>query len=173
MKTRNNATNKLRDCGVWRVIPIPDNKIAAASPLCNSLIEQPYPLAVCKARHRVEAASSHLRDCVVCECFSTLIGKIGINVIYMYRVESTLQTTQSRNLSVPDERYFLALPVAGTKRREIPLGSDCWAEETLSTDQRATLAASPVFLASVQPQPCARRRQSGGRGVQLARIPQC
>jgi hypothetical protein len=145
MKTRNNATNKLRDCGVWRVIPIPDNKIAAASPLCNSLIEQPYPLAVCKARHRVEAASSHLRDCVVCECFSTLIGKIGINVIYMYRVESTLQTTQTRNLSVPDCGSFLALPIAGNPHRDMALGSDCLAEATLSTDQRATLAATPGF----------------------------
>jgi hypothetical protein len=171
MNTRNNRTTALRDCEVWRVISTPDNKNAAVSPLCNSFIEQPYPLAVCKARHRVEAASSHLRDCEVCEFISTLVGKIGINVIYMYRVKSTLQTSQSRKQIRPDGGSSLSSPHAGTERREIPLGYGCWAYRTRNTERPETIAESPVFLASVQHQPCARRRQSGGRGVQLVRIP--
>ena len=40
----------------------------------------------------------HLRDCEVCECFSTLIGKIERKVIYMAEVESTRQTSQSRKV---------------------------------------------------------------------------
>lgn len=124
MPVLSQGTKNLRDCVVWRVNPIPGQKTAPATPLCISSMRYPYPLRDVEARHRVGVASVHLRDCVVCECFSTLIGKIGINVIYMYRVESTLQTTQSRKeflsqIAGPSRTFF----IAGNAHRDLCVGS--------------------------------------------------
>ena len=118
------GTKIRRDCEVWRVNPISSQKTAPATPLCIPRVRYPYPLRDVEARHRLVDGLVHLRDCEVCECFSTLIGKIGINVIYMYRVKSTSQTSQSRKefisqIAGPSTMFTSA----GTKRRGLLVGS--------------------------------------------------
>ena len=176
------ATKSLRDCEVCRVNPIPAHKTAPATPLCISSIRYPYPLRGGEARYLVDTSLIHLRDCEVCEVTSTLIGKIGINVIYILEWDRP-RKPRSPAKANQNRRYSLVFPPAGTKRRGKGLGRRRMTYATprpaspiltsIGVDQGTDTAASigvdqgtpGLIWINANCTPCALRIRKGGSGV--------
>ncbi len=116
------ATPRLRDCEVRRVDSHPFLKNAITQGHIRQSHSDPLPPQGLMGRAPIGWPWVCLRDCAFCEFFLSPFLKIAGSAINIHGWESTRKTRRPANpKTIRIDGSFLALPLAGNSRRDLPL----------------------------------------------------